>query len=356
VRTNYSYNLKWLQHDRTRKSDLGERKPVTVCIAALFHWNYASPGTPNQFDSAALVLTDRTITAGDVKYEPAQRKIAHISPTTLILVAGDYGYHSTAIKETFRQTDETASPEKIATIYAQAIQALKRREAEDLYLAPLGLNTDSFIAQQNEMSSSFVATLREQMQNHRSEEVAALVVGSQSVRGIRTVRIFEVSTLGIVTCHDDVGFAAIGIGAWHAKANLMQAGYVNTLFFPAALGLSYAAKKASEVAPGVGDNTDVSIVFKDRVEPLRQDLADALPELYKSYAERRQKLSLDALFELRDFIAKLPRIGSDDKKTANAGSNATPDGGANPPATETPRANETEKQAPWEAFWPKQKT
>jgi hypothetical protein len=76
-----------------------------------------------------------------------------------------------------------------------------------------GLNTDTFFSQQREMSDSFVTALREQMQNHRSEEVAAIVIGGQTIGEHRGVRIFEVNTHGIVSCHDDVGFSAIGSGA-----------------------------------------------------------------------------------------------------------------------------------------------
>lgn len=201
---------------------------MTVCIAAGFLWNYGKLGPP-RYGRAAIVATDRMITAGDVKYEPMQRKRAEIFPGISILIAGDYAYHSAAIAATYTQAGKNASPENIATIYGQALQVVKRKEAEDLYLAPLGLNTDTFIAQQREMSDSFVATLREQMQNHRSEDVGAIVIGGQTYGENRAVRIFEVNTQGIVSCHDDVGFSAIGSGAWHAKSRLMQAGYVNTL-------------------------------------------------------------------------------------------------------------------------------
>jgi hypothetical protein len=248
-----------------------------------------------------------------------------------------------AMAATYAQAKDDPSPEQIATLYGQAIQSIKRKEAEDLYLAPLGLNTDTFIAQQREMSESFSSTLREQMQNHRSEEVAALIVGGQSIRDKSYVRIFEVNTHGMVSCHDDVGFAAIGVGAWHAKSRLMQAGYWSSLYFPAALGLVYSAARAAEVAPGVGGQIDIAIVFEDHVEELRPDLAAELPKMYKRYDDSVKQLSLNSILELKDFIATLPGEIPDAAEVARQ--NAKADGGALAAAAEATPTNENRPKA-----------
>ncbi len=153
---------------------------MTVCIATLFRWNYATLTDP-QPGIAALVVTDRMITAGDVQYEPQQTKIAEITPYTLLVIAGDYSLHSQAVKATllrFRE-ERTASPENIARFYGKQIQTIKVREAEDLYLAPLGLNTDTFLAQQKEMAPHLSSHLAEQLQAYQGQEVDALVVGSR---------------------------------------------------------------------------------------------------------------------------------------------------------------------------------
>jgi 20S proteasome alpha/beta subunit len=285
------------------------------------------------------------ITAGDIKYEPNQRKRAEIFQGISISVAGDYAYSSAAMARTYAQAGENPSVETVATLYGQAIQNIKRKEAEDLYLAPLGLNTDTFIAQQREMSESFVSTLREQMQNHRSEEVAALIVGCQIIKDKRVIRIFEVNTHGMVSCHDDVGFAAIGSGAWHAKSRLMQSGYVSTLFYPAALGFTFAAAKAAEVAPGVGSEIDIAIVFEDHVEALRPDLAEELPKLYKRYAESSKELTLKSVYELRDFIAKLPGKIFDGQGIEITKPDAKTDGGLIAATPEAPPTNEAGPKA-----------
>jgi hypothetical protein len=62
---------------------------------------------------------------------------------------------------------------------------------------------------------------------------------------------------GNAYCCDSVGFAAIGIGAWHANSQLMLNGY--SPLFPVAESILsvYMAKRRSEVAPGVGVETDM---------------------------------------------------------------------------------------------------
>jgi 20S proteasome alpha/beta subunit len=332
-------NQRWFRRDRTSGPLFRVREPsVTVCIAGIFTWNYAAADKPPDLGSAALVFSDRMLTAGDVQYEPSQQKVAHINSTTLISVAGDFAIHSEAIKDTLKKTDSKTSPQNIATIYGQAIQTIKRREAEDLYLAPLGLNTDTFLAQQREMSEPFVSVLREQMQNHRSEEVAALVVGSDVVHDQRSVRIFEVNTHGMVSCHDDVAFAAIGSGAWHAKSRLMQFGWVRQILLAPALSAVYAAKKAAEVAPGVGKNaTDMQIVFRDHIEYLREDVAKELPNFYRRYEEKHADLSRRVIEELDSFMMQL---GATPDEQGKHRENPENNGGATAATTETAQRDE----------------
>ena len=122
---------------------------MTVCVAVLFHWNYAKDGDPIDFRQVALIASDRMITAGDVQYEPQQLKVANLTSRAVGMVAGDFTVHSQAIREVQdanKEREDTASPYDIALQYGRAMQAIRRRWAEDLYLAPLNLNMNSFLA------------------------------------------------------------------------------------------------------------------------------------------------------------------------------------------------------------------
>ena len=94
---------------------------MTVCIAALFRFNYApTMASPPDVGMGALALSDRMVTAGDVQYEPHQLKIAQITSRTMIMIAGEYPVHSQAILATIKQVrgDSSMSPYNIAIYMA----------------------------------------------------------------------------------------------------------------------------------------------------------------------------------------------------------------------------------------------
>jgi 20S proteasome alpha/beta subunit len=252
------------------------------------------------------------ITAGDVQYEPAQTKVAYVSQEIFILIAGDYAIHSQAIRDTVQHFKITkgATPQLVAEQYARAIQRIKTKHAEEIFLAPLGLNTDTFLAQQKDMSDIFVSRISDQLQSYRGEDAEALVVGIAGGEA----RLYGVDSDGRARCYDDVGFAAIGIGAWHAKSALMQAGYRNTSNFAPALAATFAAKKVAETAPGVGSHTDINIVLKDQIVRLPDSVDEKLQEIYRSYQEGWRALTFRAIDDLQGFINEPPKSGGSDER------------------------------------------
>jgi hypothetical protein len=335
------HNPRWLQHDRSRKPELGERKSVTVCVATIFRWNF---GSAEQIDYgwAAVVASDRMRTSGDVQYEPFQLKLGTFTPSCLVMVSGDFGMHSEAFRETYKQTKPDSLPSNIARIYAQQLQAIKRREAEDLYLAPLGLNTDTFLAQQKDMSEKVVNTLLDQLQTYRGEDVEALIVGQETVRDHNSVRLFAINSHGVIACCDDIGFAAIGAGAWHARSVLMQAKYINTSTFAPALALTYAAKKAAEIAPGVGKDTDMHIILKNKIETVTDDTMKKLDSVHGAFSRRRESLAADAIRDIQEYLTGKPQLDLRDQHERKEipGGNAQTDARANAAAPEAARKDE----------------
>jgi 20S proteasome alpha/beta subunit len=272
---------------------------VTVCVAALFNFLYQ-----DGVGKVAVVMSDRKITTGDVEYEPNQQKIAYITNRAIITIAGDYSIHSEALRLTTEQLKDRpeAVPQAIASIYGQAIQAVKRKQAEDIYLSPLGLNIDTFLAQQSEYSNSFTEKLTQQLQNFRGDEVEALVIASDGTNS----HIIHIDSRGVANNMDDVGFAAIGIGSWHARSKLMQLGYVNNGNYGKAVTDVFTAKRAAEIAPGVGKLfTDTALVFKSGVEQIRADVYQKLEEIYAINSSRHQNIDQEAVDLLNKYIGTL---------------------------------------------------
>jgi hypothetical protein len=317
--------------------NLAERRSVTVCIAALFTWNYA--GAPPQMGIGAVTASDRMITAADIQYEPLQQKIAFFDGT-MILVAGDIAIHSQAILDAITQIrGRKLPPYDIAQIYGRSVQAINRRHAENQILGPLGLNTDTFLSQQKEFSDSFVNTITSQLQNYRPVDSEALVVGTDGERA----HIYSVDAYGNDTNLDAVGFGAIGIGAWHAKSRLMQAGHVSARMIAPTLAALFAAKRNAEIAPGVGTYTDINIVLKGGISPLWDRVGPELHRLYRKYSQELDRISNEIVAELQGFIDRPQQSESDDPK-GSPRENAQADASTGSDAAETPRGNETGKE------------
>jgi len=282
-----------------RPSEQGGR-PMTVCIAALFSFNYAPPGEQPNFKWVAITASDQMITAGDSQYQPSQQKVAYLTPKTLCLVAGDVSTHSEAISFAEKQLQgrPNESPYNIALIYGQAIQRIRRRNAEDRILAPLGLNTDTFLSQQKEMSDYFANDLKEQLQRFQGQDVEALIVGTDG----EYAHIYEVDARGSVSCMDDIAFHAIGAGAWHVKSALMQSGYARTNSFANAMAQVYSAKRRAEIAPGVGERTDFHLVFREGPVRLDADIEAKLGSLYEEFRAQQAKMAAESIEKLREFL------------------------------------------------------
>jgi 20S proteasome alpha/beta subunit len=323
---------------------------MTVCIAALFNWNYAPVGQPPHFKKAAIAISDRMITAGDVQYEPQQTKVAFVTKDILILIAGDYSRHSEALANAYRNVQQSSKPQNVALIYGRAIQSIKQRQAEDLFLAPLGMNGDTFLAQQKDLADSFVERVTNQIQAYEGADVEAIVLGCDG----ENAQIYTVDTRGMISCLNDVGFAAIGIGAWHAKSGLMQAGYNNGLMLAPALAATFVAKKSAEVAPGVGDTTDIHILTKEGSFRPWPEVDKQVHHLYDDYQKGVAALAEEAVLELQNFIAQ--QSAEPVQQPAQNGGDVQATGGAKSALTDTPgedKARNIKKQNPWQSYWPK---
>lgn len=273
---------------------------MTVCIAALFRFNYSTDPAAPDWGTAVLTASDRMITAGDVEYEPFQIKMGQITPYVAVLIAGDYTVHSHAIKTIHDRVKGSTSytPFNIATMYGSAIQEIQKKMAEDSILAPLGLNTDSFLAQQKEMSDQFIANITMQLQDFRGPEVEAIIAGLEN----NFAHIYTVDQTGSVRSYDDVGFAAIGIGAWHARSTLMQARYVNTWNMAPTLAVTYAAKKSAEIAPGIGSETDIRLIGRHGIVPVWPNVEERLKEIYEDVRMQTGAIAQQAVKALQDAL------------------------------------------------------
>jgi hypothetical protein len=261
---------------------------MTVCIAAICTWMVDDKGT-----GAIITASDRMITRrGESEYEPPQAKFLHLSKRTAVLFAGDITVHSEAIQKTRTALLDapTDNVGEIAELYASFVRALREREATQMYLSPLGLTGDSLLSG---TEGPLANKLREQVQGH-TLDAEAMVVGTDNIG--KGAHIYHVNGIGFVTCHDEVGFLAIGMGAGHAESQIMAFKYAPWWRYFDTVVVLYSAKKRAEVAPGVGPITDMYFIQDGGPELLRADVMKLVAELYdeslaQEEAQRAQQVT-----------------------------------------------------------------
>lgn len=256
---------------------------MTVCVATMFNWNYGTSERPD-IGPAFLTASDRMLTAGEIEYEPAKFKVGFLSKHALLLIAGNYATHSEAVLNVQRQLRSGGQIDvrEIAELYGQQIRQFRLRQAAQRYLAPFGLDENTFITKQREMAPSLTVDLANQMQNHRVD-VEAIIVGLDNVAAY----LLHIDSDGFVSCHNDSGFLSIGIGSHHSNSLLMGLPYTsNNIGYASALYWTYAAKKRAEIAPGVGTATDMYLVNREGCQPILPFFLRGLESIYQDEQEQ----------------------------------------------------------------------
>jgi hypothetical protein len=151
-----------------------------------------------------------------------------------------------------------------------------------------------------------------------------------------------VVTDGDVECLDAVGFAAIGIGRWHANSQFMFAGHDRSKPIPETLLLTYPAKRRAEVSPGVGAGTDMFTIGSRlgsyvRINP--QVVTD-LEAIYQHIRNTSQEAIEKGNQEVRTYVEDLSRTATTDQQEATSTV-----GGGTPSADAQPVAGGTKETA-----------
>ena len=245
---------------------------MTVCIAAVC-----------ERGKKIVVASDRMFTAPapmNVEFETSERKIETLSPTCVTLFSGNSAFATEIIRATRGKLAGAQSP--LVEIVSGAVQAsyveerlAKIREQIILpNLGPdytraegLGVSMPMYLQTQPMVYQQLVAIMA------NFNLMSDIIVAGIDSGG---ARLAVVGHPGTTAWLDKLGHAAIGSGGIHANMRLAlgaqtsQASLVETLY------RVYEAKKASEVAPGVGSATDIAIVDETRA-------TECGPEILRSW-------------------------------------------------------------------------
>ena len=287
---------------------------MTVCIAAICE----RPDRPT-----IIGVSDRMLTAGDIEFERPAPKYGGFGQSIIAMIAGDASIQDEVCQRALHGKQHGfATVAGAVAAYCAEVSAYRVRLAERVVLAPLGLNMNSFIGRQHEFSTSFVEQIRYEMAKaHSSIELATIITGLDAEGS----HIYTIDHEGMAYCNDSVGFAAVGSGARHANSHFMFTRYTADSDIGRAVLAVYAAKRRAEVAPGVGEETDMFIIPCGKpMTPINQRAISDLRKAYKTMDDSQKTAIETANEEIRQIFYQAAIDKAASRKAADA--NAVPSG------------------------------
>jgi 20S proteasome alpha/beta subunit len=276
---------------------------MTVCIATRCR-------EPSTGAGVIFGACDRMITSGDITFESrSPNKFIAVTRSIVVMTAGDVALQDEIMREVHNIVTARVQSnphdwwrvKDVAELYTKHYQSAKAKRASDAILAPLGLDRESFLTRQHELSESFVAQVKSDLLNFQIQSVEAIVTGVDTDGG---PHIFVVQD-GCIVCCDTIGFAAIGNGSRHAESQFMLNRHAWNSPPSDTVLLTYIAKKRAEIAPSIGSETDMFMIpILGGFDTLNAEAMGKLDEEYKKIVEGEFNLLNQSKEEIRVYIEK----------------------------------------------------
>lgn len=277
-------------YPRRKFSVIAERFRMTTCMALMSECL--------QEDTAAklVLVSDRLLTLGETTSAEIAMKTRLVGKNWHVLFAGKDVSHANAIMNILidRLIKEEISEEAevVRDIFVQAYHDVRKKQIEHLFLSSFGWTIKDFlsIGRKSLPISHYSSLLTDIQQFDLGCEF--ILCGFEPHALVPDL--FVVENPGVATPYGVMGFAAIGAGSVNASVYLTlreQAahhGLTRTIYN------GIAAKAMSEKALGVGRETDVVVVEKDKAAIFLSD-----PEAIKQIWEEEERFRFPKNWERR---------------------------------------------------------
>lgn len=276
-------------------------KDMTICIASIAD------------DGKSLILSsDKEVTYAfplATEIETDQKKIAKITNKIYVLTAGIGNFCAEIVNNVKRDKSGATSVKEVADSTLARYIELRTRQMEERYLRPIGFtNIADFIQRQQQLNPQIAAQLHTFLaQDPQNIFDVELIIAGLDNTG---VHVYLLAKPGTLIQMDTQGFSAIGIGGIHAFNSLLANNYSAKLSLKEALYFTYQAKKRSEVAPGVGALTDITILTEnDKIYELTDD---EISKLNKVHEDIKSSISTAVKEKIDEY--KFPKENGEAKK------------------------------------------
>lgn len=246
--------------------------------------------------SAVVVASDRMVTMGNIiEFEHTAPKSTAIGTRAVALISGDALTGTHLVREVAAEV--AATPMTVAQL-AQALSAryveTRNRHAEADILVPRGLSWATFYGQHQHLVAQITMLLDQALSTYNMN-VELLIAGVDEGGG----HISALVNPGSRPLDNDViGYGAVGSGALHAIQSMI--GFRHGMDCPLSETIFrvYASKRRAEVAPGVGNDTDMLVVRADGITPVPPETIEALATLYADFQASTERTLQERLRSL----------------------------------------------------------
>ncbi len=233
---------------------------------------------------AVVVAADKMVTFGapmNLQTEPPSlRKIIELTDRVLLVFSG-----GTADGEQIVSGAKPKIPAGANLPVGQVAQAVqesysqhKQRRVEDTILRPLlGATFQQFQTMVSQSPSSQILQQVLAVIGQHNLNTDILVAGMDDAGA----HLFAVQHPGVLLPLATTGFGAIGSGGLHAGVRMSLSQHTRAATLVDTIYNVYEAKRASEVAPGVGKLTDLALIHNGRISFAGPDLMKALEHAHK---------------------------------------------------------------------------
>ncbi|HEY8864710.1 MAG TPA: hypothetical protein VIO37_11135 [Candidatus Dormibacteraeota bacterium] len=253
---------------------------MTICMGAI------CKDKADQVARAVVVASDRMVTWAQLtQFEHRVPKFHLMAPAVVGLSAGDALVGTRLIEEALPTAAKATSVAEIAESLANSYAAIRISSAEADILRPRGLTMDSYYQMHQSMMVNVVGMLDQQLLGY-DLGVELLLAGVDAAGGhLHTIH----NPAGRYLTHDVIGAAAVGSGALHAVQSMIEFRHFGEEALMDTIFRVYAAKRRAEVAPGVGNETDMLYVDSDGMHRLGEETLSQLGDLYREFVTAADK-------------------------------------------------------------------
>ena len=229
-----------------------------------------------------VLVSDRMITTSDgtlaFEHEP---KYEQVSNRAIVLMAGTV-HEPEFIEDARLETERTASVRQIAENLAEGYRCVRKKRIEHEVLQRYGIPSfEDFYNKQRLLHEDTNLQFLEAIKDYDLE--VDLVLGGVDNKA----HIYHIAEPGTCISYDELGFCCVGSGDRHAEPVFAFYGFRPSLPVSHALQIAHEAKKRSEMAGGVGRETDVWIIDKEGCH----EITDETTEELRKYHEDQETVS-----------------------------------------------------------------